>query len=1001
MSESRPEVVVIGSGFGGAVVACRLAQAGFAVTILERGRRYPAGDAPNLPQDGALLPDERRWSWKIDQGLWEVIDLDEVVSVQAAAYGGGSIVYANVHLRPPREVFDEAWPAVFRDRTALDPYYDLVASMLEVAPVSAHPDFMSEITKSKQLDGAAQKLGRRVFFPPLAVRYTDGRNAHQVEQNKCTGCGACCTGCPQGAKNTLDLNYLAIAERYGARVFTQFEVLQLIEKPHGSWSILCFDHLEARRVTLRSAHVFLCTGSLHSTELMARSQLIRDHPRPPPDERKIHKRVGLGYFPGGDALGLVYETKHPQRPSVGPVITTSLVEWSSDRPGSFFMLQDGGYPERASELVGLLRASAFLHGNRLTRKGNATVPALQPPQSPSLGSPKEPFATSRRPSFIDQVLDARADGAFGAVVPRQLVGLTKIVAKRLSLPLLMSEIVRVAVEKSLRHRFRWLGWLRRLVALIGGLIARIFLGPFRFVGARALRSLPKGGGLHRHQLLSRIAGISAKDGERRAVLLAMGRDSAGGELYYSHEQGRLIANLNLARLAPGYSDQESLMADVSRQLGGELRNNPAWEFLHKPITVHNQGGCRMADAAPRGGKLQGVTDANGKVWGCSGLYILDGSVLCASVGVNPAPTIAAIAERGVLEFIRAHHPAFPDQSPGGREYSQQIEQSKLWAAKAAHWDLEPPAAPPAPPPRPQAAPIGLRFSEEMAGYYHETRRRPRDYAHYLEHEAKGRPHFPIRLQLEVSVADLKAFMEDPSHQMTFGGWVDIRLPGDPIGHIARYKITKGSLKLLAPFPKEHALRKNDERLGLQTAIMCRVWHLPRKRTAVRRGEPRLRKRRMDYALEFTDDAQQVWSVVGRKRIASTASFDAWRQTATLHVRLVHGRLNGDPEWHDTNSKEDEPHDDDAPPSPAERRSVEDPPPEDLRGAGAVHVDLSSFLDDTLGKLVATNAVDKHRAAWAVGEFTRFFFGTLQRIYLPALRNVARRAGTPRRLEHLD
>src|SRR6516162_4484904 len=104
------DAIVIGTGFGGAVTTCRLAQAGLRTLVLERGRRYDLASLPDLPKPGQVFPDLRRWLWSDGQGLWDLRDLDGVAVAQSAAYGGGSLVYANVHLRPPREVFDDAWP---------------------------------------------------------------------------------------------------------------------------------------------------------------------------------------------------------------------------------------------------------------------------------------------------------------------------------------------------------------------------------------------------------------------------------------------------------------------------------------------------------------------------------------------------------------------------------------------------------------------------------------------------------------------------------------------------------------------------------------------------------------------------------------------------------------------------------------------------------------------------------------------------------------------------
>ena len=120
LRKPRYDAVVVGTGFGGAVAACRLAQAGIDVAVLERGRRYPPGDFPRhvAGRDGLL--------WERGAGLYDIRPLNDMLVVQAAGYGGGSLVYANVQMRPPSDLFDEGWPAGY-SRRALDPYYDLVA----------------------------------------------------------------------------------------------------------------------------------------------------------------------------------------------------------------------------------------------------------------------------------------------------------------------------------------------------------------------------------------------------------------------------------------------------------------------------------------------------------------------------------------------------------------------------------------------------------------------------------------------------------------------------------------------------------------------------------------------------------------------------------------------------------------------------------------------------------------------------------------------------------
>ncbi len=198
-----------------------------------------------------------------------------------------------------------------------------------------------------------------------------------------------------------------------------------------------------------------------------------------------------------------------------------------------------------------------------------------------------------------------------------------------------------------RRLFRWL--------------ALSWLGGAEQVAEDALQAILDRGGLSRDELASRMGGYSEEGRDRRLMLLAMGRDQAPGRLHYDHADDRLYADMDLFHHAPLYAHQERSMRDVAKELGGELRVNPAWRFW-KPITVHSQGGCRMDDVRSRG-----VTDPNGKVWGQDNLYVLDGAILCAAVGVNPSATIAALAERNIDVFLKNHREGVADHGVHGPE----------------------------------------------------------------------------------------------------------------------------------------------------------------------------------------------------------------------------------------------------------------------------------------------------------------------------------------------
>jgi len=166
--------VIIGSGFGGSVMAYRLAEAGLGVCVLERGKPYPPGSFPRSPNK------MKSNFWDPSEGLYGLFDVWSfrgIAAVISSGLGGGSLIYANVLIRKDEKWFVqedlskggyEYWPI---NRQDLDPHYDLVEKMLkaEKYPLNHHP--YSRTPKTNALKQAAETLNLDWYLPNLAVTF--------------------------------------------------------------------------------------------------------------------------------------------------------------------------------------------------------------------------------------------------------------------------------------------------------------------------------------------------------------------------------------------------------------------------------------------------------------------------------------------------------------------------------------------------------------------------------------------------------------------------------------------------------------------------------------------------------------------------------------------------------------------------------------------------------------------------------------------------------------
>lgn len=344
------DVVVVGSGFGGAVTACRLAHAGRSVLVLERGRRW----APET------YPRERNHAWIWDQdrpeahnGWIDMRFMDDMWVAQGAGVGGGSLIYANISIDAKPSAFAAGWPSEI-NHTVLKPYYERVADMLGSRPL---PD--GQLTERfKLMKEAAEKIGAADRFQKLdlAVTFDDDwsyswpdavdrkhskpwTNRFGKQQGTCVHCGNCDLGCDVQARNTLDLNYLAAAESDGATVQPLSMVTHIAPAETG-WRVH-YDRLQdGRRIPAEvvGKRVVLGAGSLGSTEILLRS---RDEYRTLPN---LSACLGRNWSSNGDFLTPAFYEDRKISPTIGPTITCAIDFLDGSQKGARFFVEDGGFP---------------------------------------------------------------------------------------------------------------------------------------------------------------------------------------------------------------------------------------------------------------------------------------------------------------------------------------------------------------------------------------------------------------------------------------------------------------------------------------------------------------------------------------------------------------------------------------------------------------------------------------------------------------------------------
>ena len=526
---SHFDVLVIGSGFGGAITACRLAQAGRSVCILEKGKRWDRLDFPRGPGEVAQSTIANNQYPKLADGFIEYRTFRNMDVVQGTGVGGGSLHYFNVHMQAPAFIFEQsAWPSAI-NLTCLSPYYRIAADMLGANPIeqTARRDIPR---RTQVFEDAVNSIGRQADRLPICVRFSQS-SADTGHLSACDHCGNCLLGCHLHAKNTLDLNYIPLAEKHGAVLMPQHEALNITPNSAG-YTITCRNlaaaPAEPKAATIKTFNarqVVVAAGTLGTNELLLRcKQKSRTLPN-------ISAQLGKRFSGNGDFLfaGTHFQDRIVD-PGRGPSITAGV--GFKKGQNQYIYIEDLGYPD--------------------------------------------PFIWY-----------------FNKAIP-----------------------TRSRLAKMLRQ-------------------ARHYLSDV----------LGKGLKFDMEELL--------EEGFMTHFLpyLGMGTDAADGSLTVD-KQGDLHLNWSCSNSQSMFKDMIQHMQSISQASGGRFINSFLWQTpiiglpLKRTLTAHPLGGCVMSDSP-----LDGVTNDCGEVWGYKGLYVADGALMPAAIGVNPSATISAIAERVAFQMI--------------------------------------------------------------------------------------------------------------------------------------------------------------------------------------------------------------------------------------------------------------------------------------------------------------------------------------------------------------
>lgn len=538
------DFIVIGSGFGGSVTAHRLVEKGYKVAVMEMGRRWTP---ENLPKTSWSL---HRWFWRPKlalRGFFNMQFFRHVTILHGCAVGGGSITFASTLLRAPDKVWESgSWAGLADWKSQMPRHYDLASQMLGVTQNRLLGP------ADRLLKQAADAIGMGHTFYRTNVAIFQAREGEEggktvsdpffrgegPERTTCRGCGGCMMGCRHGAKNTLDMNYLYLAEKHGAQIFPETRVVDvkpLAGAADGSrgYEVTCVN--STALLGGKKRRRFTCRGVVFSASSLGTMQLLF----------QLKENGSL------------------------PKISQQLGRFVRTNSESLIGVRIPGSRDDLSKGVAI--------GSGIYIDEHTHIEAVRYPSGSDAMSVWATILTGGRPG-------------------RGRIGL----------------------------------WLRNLVS------------SFLVHPVRTFRVLQPFGWARESVILLCMQALENHiDMQwRRSLLWPFSK--------------RLVSR---GEKVPTFIPQANAFAETFARMAGGTAMSMLPEILFDvPGTAHCLGGCVMGTSA-----ATGVVDAQHRVFGYRNMYICDGSVVSANLGVNPSLTIAAMTERAMSFIAPRSETAWDDQ----------------------------------------------------------------------------------------------------------------------------------------------------------------------------------------------------------------------------------------------------------------------------------------------------------------------------------------------------